>query len=251
LSSNKKNLSIEQINEEVREFLYIITHDLKNPVRGIKQASDFLLADYKDALGEDGSKILDMLQTKSRLLSDMIDGINNYSKVNFKQDQLVDIDFALFLDVVVGNINRTVLKNSNGRNLIITKEFDLMITLQGDEVKFSQILHNLLLNLVNFSKPDLEEIYCLVQCKEDPTTQFYTCSLTCTDIKFDTTRLAKLFAPFQEINVHTKTVNTMMTLTLAKKIVESYGGEISVESAEGKGLAFTFTYPKMLPTKII
>ena len=251
MSGTKKTLSIEQINEEVREFLYIITHDLKNPVRGIKQASDFLLEDYKDKLGDDGIRILDLLQTKSRLLSDMIDGINTYSKINFKQDQIVDIDFAILLDVVVSNINQKILKNSHGRNLIITKDFDLTMNLQGDEIKVSQILHNLFLNLVNFSNPDQKEIQCLVQCNEDPTKQYYTCSLICNDIQFDTSRLSKLFNPFQEINVHTKTVNTMMTLILVKKIVESYGGEITVKSDEGKGLSFTFTYPMKVPTEII
>ena len=248
MSNTKKSLSIEQLNQEVREFLYIITHDLKNPVRGIKQASDFLLADYRDALGEDGVRILDMLQTKSRLLSDMIDGINNYSKVNFKQDQLVNIDFSLILDVVISNINHKIQKSSNDRNLIITKDFDLTKVLQGDEVKVSQILHNLFLNMVNFSDPDQKEIQCLVQCTEDPTRNYYTCSLTNNDIKFDTSRLAKIFDPFQEIKMHSGTVNTMMTLTLVKKIVESYGGKITAKSEQGKGLVFTFTYPQNIPT---
>lgn len=89
MSIRKKNLSIEQMNEEVREFLYIITHDLKNTVRGIKQASDWLLADYKEKLGKEGEQLLDILESKSSLLSDMLDDINNYSKVNFKKDSIV------------------------------------------------------------------------------------------------------------------------------------------------------------------
>ena len=241
-------LSIEQMNEEVRDFLYIIIHDLKNPVRGVKQASDFLRADYKDKLGEDGEKILDLLQSKSHLLFDMIDAINNYSKVNFKQEQVIEIDFMILLDVVVSNINQKILKKKNGQSLIITKDFDRTINFPGDEVKVSQILHNLLLNLINFSNPDQKEIQCLVQLKENPTTEYYTCLISCNEIQFDTSRLSKLFVPFQEINVQTNRVNTMMTLMLAKKIVESYGGEITVKSDKGKGLSFTFTYPLKVPT---
>lgn len=248
MSNPRKTLSIEQMNEEVREFLYIITHDLKNPIRGVKQASDFLAEDFKDQLGPEGTQLLDMLQNKARLLSDMLDGINNYSKVNFKADQLVEIDVAILLDVVVSNINHKILKNAKEHSLILTKDFDLTISLQGDEVKFSQILHNLLLNLITFSKPDQKEIHCLVECKKDPTTQYYEFSVACAEVQFDTSRLAKLFAPFQEIKVGTETINTMMTLTLTKKIIESYGGEVTAESDQGKGLRFKFTYPSKLPT---
>lgn len=251
MGNPKKTLSIEQMNEEVREFLYIITHDLKNPIRGVKQASDFLAEDFKEQLGPEGRQLLDMLQNKARLLSDMLDGINNFSKVNFKVDQLVEIDVAILLDVVVSNINQKILKNSPERSLILTKDFDLTISLQGDEVKVSQILHNLLLNLITFSKPDQKKIHCLVQCTKDPATPFYDFSLACAEVQFDTSRLSKLFAPFQEIKVGTKTVNTMMTLTLTKKIIESYGGELTVESDQGKGLSFKFSYPAKLPTEII
>ena len=243
MSSSKRILSLEQMNEEVREFLYIITHDLKNPVRGIKQASDWLLADYKDKIGEEGFQLLEMLQNKAVLLSDMIDGINTFSKINFKKENIVEIQLNKILDIIVDDINHTLNKNHHNHKLLIEKGFDKNISIFGDELKFSQIFRELLVNLIQFSAADQTEILCSIICHKEEKESYHKISVVNNQILFDITRIPKLLSPFQEITVQSKKVNTMMTLTLAKKLVESYGGELTVHSENGKGLSFTFTYP--------
>ena len=248
MSSSKRILSLEQMNEEVREFLYIITHDLKNPVRGIKQASDWLLADYKDKVGEEGSKLLEMLQNKAVLLSDMIDGINNFSKVNFKRESIVEIRLDKILDIIVDDINHTFSKNGDKHKLLIERNFDKNISIQGDELKFSQIFKEILVNLVQFSSADQTDVLCSIICHKEERNSYYMISVANDHILFDTTRIPKLLSPFQEITVQSKKINTMMTLTLAKKLIESYGGVLTVHSENGKGLSFSFTYPIKLAT---
>ncbi len=246
MSIRKKNLSIEQMNEEVREFLYIITHDLKNTVRGIKQASDWLLADYKEKLGKEGEQLLDILESKSSLLSDMLDDINNYSKVNFKKDSIVKINFNEIVDIVVNSLNQSNKKNEKSIKLLLKKEFDENLLVECDEVKFSQILFNVFSNLLLFSGEDKTEVNCLVSYSKTADEKYFIFTFTCKEIKFDVTRIAKLFAPFQEITINSKKINTKMTLTLAQKISESFGGELNVQA--GQGLSFVLEYPIKITT---
>ena len=245
MSTNKKIFSIEEINEEVRQFLYIITHDLENPIRGVKQASDFLVADYKDKIGPDGEKILGLLQEKANLLSEMLDDINNYSKVNFKKDQVVDIKFKDILTVVANSINQSISKNLTKNKLHLIQNIDNM-TIQSDEVKFSQLLKNLISTLVQFSDETQDEVTCTVSCIKTEDNKNYKFTFACKEIEFDTTRIAKLFEPFQEIKVKSQKINTKMTLALSKKIAESFGGELTVENSQI--FQFILSYPIKLAT---
>lgn len=234
------------MNEEVRQFLYIIIHDLKNPIRGVKQASDLIVADYKDKIGSDGEKILELLQEKANLLSEMLDDINNYSKVNFKKDQLVEIKFKDILEVVADSINQSISKKPTRNKLILIKNYDEDITIQSDEVKFSQLLNNLFLNLLNFSDETRSEIKCAVNCAKTEDKKFYEFTFACTESEFDISRIEKLFEPFQEIRIKTNKINTKMTLALSKKIAESYGGELKAEVKQT--FQFVLSYPTKLAT---
>ena len=234
------------MNEEVRQFLYIIIHDLKNPIRGVKQASDLIVADYKDKIGSDGEKILELFQEKANLLSDMLDDIINYSKVNFKKDQLVEIKFKDILEVVADSINQSISKKPTRNKLILIKNYDEDITIQSDEVKFSQLLNNLFLNLLNFSDETRSEIKCAVNCAKTEDKKFYEFTFACTESEFDISRIEKLFEPFQEIRIKTNKINTKMTLALSKKIAESYGGELKAEVKQT--FQFVLSYPTKLAT---
>jgi light-regulated signal transduction histidine kinase (bacteriophytochrome) len=243
LNNDKKIISLNELNNDMREFMYIVSHDLKAPVRGIKQASDWLLADYKDKLDNEGQMLLFIIQDKAKLLSDMMESINHFSKVNFSNNKLGEVNLDNILDMISINLKKLPNIVDNKITIVIKKEFDKNIKIISEELKFYQILFNLFLNIINFTGEDQKEITCTLQSLPEETNKYFILKLMCETTKLDNSRLTKLFEPFQEIMIQNKKVNTMMTLALTKKLIESFSGEIKVTLTDEKHLIFSIFYP--------
>lgn len=244
--SNSKLLSIEELNQELKDFLYIITHDLKNPVRGIKQSADWLLTDYKSKLDADGVKLLELLQQKSILLADMINALNSYSKISFKENFLDEYSFDKIIDAVTTNVNIIIAKEGQNNQLVIKKEYKMDLILHTDELKFSQILTDLLKTYVSINVSDQTSILCEINHTTEEKGDFHIISITSENTAITVERIKKIFSPFQEFTIGSKKVNTMMTLAQAKKLIELFGGELEAKIHSSNKLEFIIRYPKII-----
>ena len=243
MSGKSKTLSIEELNKELKDFLYIITHDLKNPVRGIKQSADWLLADYQSRLDDQGVKLLEMLQNKSSLLSEMIDSLNSYSKISFKESIITEFSFDVILDSITAKISRSMTKERQKKKLKLTKEYDKSLIITSDEVKFGQILHDVALTGLGVCSNEQQEISCTIACIVEKEKNHQLFKISFTDCLVDQARLRNFFDPFQELQVGSEKFNTMMHLVSAKKLVELFKGEITANIDSTKKLEFSITYP--------
>lgn len=244
MSNNKKNLDLEEINKELKDFLYIITHDLKNPVRGIKQSADWLLADYESQLDEQGVKLLKILQDKSSLLSEMIDSLNSYSKISFKEQVMTEFSFDTVIDSVTSKISRIMANGGQKKVLKLIKEYDSSLKITFDELKFGQILHDLVLTGLNVCSNEQQEIFCKITFEDEENKNHQKIKISFKDCLADQTRLKNFFAPFQELQIGSEKFNTMMHLASAKKLVESFKGEITVTIEPTKLLLFSISIPQ-------
>ncbi len=224
--------TIEKTNEELKDFAYIISHDLKAPLRGISTLAEWITGDYADKLGDEGKEQLKLLNTRVGRMHNLIDGVLQYSRVGRVSETQVNVNLNELVAEVIDMI-------SPPENIKISVEYG-MPTINCEKTRIMQVFQNLLSNAVKYmDKPDgLIEIGCIEQ------DNFWRFSVSDNGPGIEEKYFAKIFQLFQTLAAKDNYESTGVGLTVAKKIVELYGGKIWLESEVGKGTTFFFTLLK-------
>lgn len=223
---------LQSVNDELRDFAYIVSHDLKAPLRGIRTLAEWLAADFGDRLGDEGREQIDLLVSRVNRMRDLIDGILNYSRVTQVRDDFVPVDLG---DLVSDIIDALVPPP----HISVTLEGPLPIVL-AESTRMTQLFQNLLSNAMKYMDKDRGVVR--VGCRElEDRWQFYVADNGpgIPEKHFD-----RIFGLFQTLSPRDQCEGTGIGLAIAKKIVQLHGGEISVESQMGVGTTFLFTLPK-------
>jgi PAS domain S-box-containing protein len=223
---------LEETNKELDNFAYIVSHDLKAPLRGIGSLANWLITDYKDKLDEEGADIINLLVNRVERMKNFIEGILQYSRVTRVKENYVEID----LNKVIKEIIELLSPPENIKIIVNTE----LPTIKGEIIYIEQIYQNLISNAIKFmDKPEGEiNIGCI--SKED----FWEFSVSDNGAGIDEKYFNKIFMIFQTLQPRDKFESTGIGLSIVKKIVETNGGKIWLESAINKGTTFYFTLPK-------
>lgn len=240
ITENKKaetlrNQLIEQLagaNQELKDFAYVVSHDLKAPLRGIKTISDWISTDYADKLDNDGKEQLSLLANRVDRMHNLIDGILQYSRIGRIEEEKVQI-----------NLNGLVLEIVDmlapPENITITIENELP-TIECEQTRITQVFQNLLSNAVKYMDKPQGRIK--VGCIEE--NRLWKFSITDNGPGIEEKYFEKIFKIFQTLTPRDEFESTGIGLTVVKKIVELHKGKVWVESKVGEGTTFFFTLPK-------
>jgi two-component system sensor kinase FixL len=230
----KQKQKLEAINKELKDFAYIISHDLKAPLRGISFVADWLIEDYADKLDEEGKENLRLLQSRARRMSQMIDGVLSYSRVETQQEESEPVDLNVLLPEVID-----LLAPPPHIRITLDPSFpDVMCS----PVRIGQIFQNLLSNAIRYMDKAQAEIHIGWRDEGDK----WRFSVRDNGPGIDQAHFEKIFQIFQTLAPRDKVESTGVGLTIVRKIVQLYGGEIWLESVLGEGTTFYFTFPKDL-----
>lgn len=233
-----QNKLLEQSNIELQNFAYVASHDLKEPLRMVNSFSGLLKRKYNDVLDDRGQEymyyITDAVDRMGILLDDLLD----YSRVTTSDKNSEPVN--------TGNVAATVKMNLTPRleeksgEVIIN--YDKMPNIQGNKSQFGQLLQNLISNGLKFQKdkPPVVELDCEERKKD------YLFSVKDNGIGISKENQAKVFDMFTRLHTREQYEGTGIGLSTCKKIVDRHGGEIWLESEEGKGTTFFFTISKQL-----
>jgi signal transduction histidine kinase len=223
---------LQTANQELKDFAYIASHDLKAPLRAIKTLSDWISTDYADKLDQDGQEQLKLLRQRVNRMHNLIDGILQYSRVGRVREKIVEVE----LDKLLPEIIDTLAPPSN---IKITMETSLP-TIKCEETRVTQVFQNLLSNAVKYmDKPDG---LIKVGCTEEG--EFWKFSIADNGPGIEKKHWERIFKIFQTLAPRDEFESTGIGLTVVKKIVELYGGRIWLESEFGRGTTFFWTFPK-------
>jgi PAS domain S-box-containing protein len=228
----EKTEELSQSNEELNAFVYNVSHDLKAPVVSLQGFSSLLMKDYEDRLDEDGKMYIERIQKNSERMALLIDNLLELSRIGRMkgQEELVNIS-DIISDVVDGLAPQLEEK---GTRLTVK---DGMPTVRCDRTRMEQIFANLISNANKFMGEDNQDPTIEVGC--DDKDSCHTFYVRDNGIGIDEEYHDKIFQIFQRLD-DIETEGTGVGLAIVKKIVESFGGRIWVDSAKGKGTTVYF-----------
>ena len=223
---------VENINQELNEFAFIVSHDLKAPLRGIKNLAHWITTDHADKLGASGREQISLLSSQVDWMHQLIEGVLEYSRVGRIKEDKVWVN----LNELVPKIVEMVCPPEN---IAVTVDAELP-TIECEQTRITQVFQNLLSNAVKYMNKPRGHVE--VGCIEEE--GFWKFSVADNGPGIEEKYFEKIFKIFQTLSPRDKFESTGIGLTIVKKIVDLYGGHIWVESKVGEGSTFFFTLPK-------
>lgn len=225
---------LERVNTELEDFAYIVSHDLKAPLRGISSLAKWFAEDYSDKLGENGHQYLDKLLGRTLRMYNLIDGILQYSRVGRFKTYNQSLDSR----AVVNEVIETLLPPET----VTVNVHEPMPTIIYDKTLLVQLFQNLIGNAVkHMGKPKgAVDVSCT---DRDEAWEF---CVRDNGVGIEEKHFQRIFKMFQGLKPKSDDESTGIGLALVKKIVQRGGGDVWVESEVGKGSAFFFSIPKKI-----
>jgi signal transduction histidine kinase len=224
--------SLEKINKELDQFAYIVSHDLKAPLRAINNLSVWIEEDLEGKLEGGTKKNFEMLRGRILRLESLINGILQYSRAGRIKNEYQCIDMNVFIPEIVNE-----LAPPSSFKVIIQEQ---MPSIWGERLLLEQVFANLISNAIKYNSTENAEIS--INASETPSQ--YEFSVTDNGPGIEPEFHDKIFVIFQTLQARDVIESTGVGLAIVKKIVEEQGGRVWVESEKGKGATFKFTLPK-------
>jgi len=224
--------ALESINRELDDFTYIVSHDLKEPLRSIDAFSKFVVDDYREKLGEEGFNYLERIRINAGRMQSLIEDLLEISRIERKKYPFVEIKAEELIREVSQRLEYAI-KQKNAQ-LVVADNLPVIFC---DRVRLTEVFINLVSNAVKFAdKPaPLIEIGCR---DKNPFYEFY---IKDNGPGIEERYFNKVFEIFQRLGKREDHEGTGAGLTIAKKVVEMHKGRIWLESKVGEGTTFYFT----------
>jgi PAS domain S-box-containing protein len=224
---------MENANRELTEFAYVVSHDLRAPLRGIKTLASWIASDSAAKLDAEGQEQLSLLLSRVGRMEDLINGILQYSRAGRpSDDEQGVVDLAEAVPLIIDML-------APPNHIAITIESTLP-QVRVDRTRISQVFQNLISNAVKFMDKPQGQIR--IGCTEDE--ESWRFSVTDNGPGIEEKYFDKIFKLFQTLTPRDECESSGVGLAVVKKIATFYGGQVWVESKVGEGSTFFFTLSK-------
>jgi signal transduction histidine kinase len=239
----KKNAELARLNEQKNQFLGIAAHDLRNPLGVIEIYSHFLL-EGTPGLCPEQAGFVRKIRSSSEYMVRLIDNLLDYAKIEAGRLEL-DLERIDLAALVARNVELNRLLAAPKGTAIHLDLGSERMELMADAAKLEQVLNNLIGNAVKFSPPGSAVAVAVRVAAEDGG---FGISVADQGPGIPSEELADLFRPFRRGSVRATggEKRTGLGLAIVKNIVAGHGGEIRVESEEGKGTVFRVALPPVV-----
>jgi signal transduction histidine kinase len=228
----EQNNRLETMVKELESFAYIISHDLKTPLRGIASLSDWIVQDYRDKLDDTGKEYLDLLKNRVLRLELLIDGVLAYSRAGRAGAVTEQVDLNTIVTEVIEMLDPAP-------NVKIQVD-NTLPTLVAAKSSMTQVFSNLIGNAIKHNDKENIEIHIGSSAYQGDWLLYVRDNGPGIPEEFH----EKVFKIFQTLKTKDDVDSTGIGLSIVKKIIDSAGGKIWIESKPGEGTAFYFILKK-------
>ncbi|GEM_PF-2430314 len=232
-ATRRFNQRLILLNHELDEFTHIVSHDLKEPLRGVEGVSRMFLEEYEPKLDEQGKEYLRSIRASGARMRQLVDDLLRLSRIGRRRYPPEEVAFGDLLKEVLTSLEFTIAAKS----AVITAQPDLPRVV-CDRVRMAELLQNLLSNALKFSGDRTPQ----VEVGSRATEEGHLFWVKDNGVGIAAQDFPRVFEIFQRLDPGTE--GTGLGLTICKRIVENHGGRIWVESEPGKGSTFFFTLPR-------
>ncbi|WP_297075143.1 ATP-binding protein [Thermoleptolyngbya sp. M55_K2018_002] len=223
---------VRERNQELDQFAYVVSHDLKAPLRAIANLAYWIEEDLDDSLPEETRQHLTLMQSRVRRMEGLINGLLEYSRIGRSDTTTETVNLTTLLHEVVD-----LLDPPDTVQILVPKELP---TLTTKPLLLSQVLANLIGNAIKHrDRPDGR-----VEVTVADQGSHLRFTIADDGPGIDPRYQDRIFAIFQTLKSKDDQESTGIGLSIVKKIIDTEGGEIHLESELGQGTTFWFTWPK-------
>lgn len=229
-------IDIEQSEEEMESFMFIATHDLREPLRMINTYIDLLESEYSDALDDEAEEYMDFIVNSSDRIDVMIEDLYAYLRAKTHDNEFSSENLTTVVEEAQTELHETI----DASNATVT--VDSLPTTYIDDRQFQEVFENLIGNAIEYTPANRDpEIKISGETYSDR--QEHIISIADNGIGIPESQFDKIFEVFNRIERDDDDTGTGIGLAICKRIVEDHDGRIWVESEEGNGTTFHIALP--------
>jgi two-component system CheB/CheR fusion protein len=247
-SLHEANMELQHSNKHLKQFAYVASHDLQEPLRKMRTFSSLLLDKCSDDLPEMTKELVSKIASASERMSTLIKEVLNFSKILHGATVFEKTD----LNQIVKNVLEDFELLIQDKNAVITCES--LPVIEAIPLQINQLFYNLISNSLKFAKkeiPPVIDITSKMLTAEEaakhsvlkPTVEYCEISVKDNGIGFDQQYAEQVFLIFQHLHTRENYQGAGIGLALSKTIVINHHGEILATSSEGKGALLQIILP--------
>ncbi|MCZ3364707.1 MULTISPECIES: PAS domain S-box protein [Methanobacterium] len=225
---------LKRSNDELRQFAYITSHDLQEPLRTIASFTQLLERRYKNKLDSDADEFIDYIVEASIRMKQMILDLLEYSRLTRVEKKCEPLKIEDMLLNIFDNLNLLIMENKAQ----IT--YENLPTVFADESQLFRVFQNLIENAIKFKKEN-EDPQIHISTYFDEKNKEHVFSVSDNGIGIEEQYFNRIFTLFQRLHTREEYEGTGIGLSISKRIIENHGGKMWVESEYGNGATFYFT----------
>ena len=230
---SKSNIELKRSNKELKQFAYISSHDLQEPLRMVTSFTQLLERRYKGQLDNEADEYIEFIVEGAHRMKYLIDDLLTFSRLNTQAKKFENVNLETVLNEVLSNLTVSIEES----NAIITH--DPLPTVNADKTQMMQVFQNLIANAIKFQGSNPPKIHISAH-KDEKEWKF---AVTDNGIGIDPEYQKQIFEVFKRLHTREEYPGSGIGLSVSQKIIRRHGGNIWVESELGKGSTFYFTIP--------
>jgi PAS domain S-box-containing protein len=225
---------LKRSNEDLEQFAYVVSHDLREPARMVKSYLELLEDRYQSQLDEKADKYIDHAVDGAERMQEMIKALLELSRIETEGKEPAPTDVEAVLERTLNVLGRAIEETQ------ADVTHDPLPTVMADEAQLGQVFQNLIANAIKFRREDVPpRVHVSAEREGDE----WVFSVADNGIGIDPEQADRLFQIFQRLHTREEYEGLGIGLALCRRVVERHGGHIWVESEPGEGTNFFFTIP--------